>query len=102
MGRPLSALEPFDCALAECGIAADQIPRVANRLTRPPNSIGLSASDDSRLDAKIQVRGGKQRRFPKVERAFDSDMAARLLHLDQGRPNPKATKARSTFGNLRC
>jgi hypothetical protein len=73
--------ERFAQVLAECGIAADQVPRVANRLTRPPNSIGLSASDDSRLDAKIQVRGGKQRRFPMVERAFDSDTAARLLRL---------------------
>jgi hypothetical protein len=36
-------------ALNGCGVAADQIPQTAQRLTRPPRIFGLSALHDPEM-----------------------------------------------------
>ena len=77
-------------ALADCRIAAEQIPHVANRLSTPPPSFGQSTLDDPKPGATIQLAGGKQGRFTGIEREFDADTAACLLRLDEGHPDPKA------------
>jgi hypothetical protein len=70
-------------ALSECGVAADQIEQIAQRLIRPPRSFGLSALHD---DPDILSRATLQ-----LGAGFDGDMAARLLRFDKGRPDPGAT-----------
>ena len=67
-------------ALNECGVAADQIPQTAQRLTRPPRLFGLSALHRSEM-----LSGAAN------QRGSDGDAAARLLSLDKRRPDPGAT-----------
>jgi hypothetical protein len=77
----------LSCRLAKCGIAADEIPRVAERLSRPPLIIGLSACDDPKPGAAIQLTCGKLGKFAPPKRAFDCDGAAVLLRYHEGRPD---------------
>jgi hypothetical protein len=66
-----------------CGVAADQIPQTAQRLTRPPRSFGLSAlHDDPEMLSRVTIQLGA---------GFDGDMAAWLLCFNKGRPDPGAT-----------
>jgi hypothetical protein len=83
-------LGPLHRALAECGIAAEQIDQVAKQLTRPPLSIGRTTSDDRAADATIQLSGGRHRKVKNIEHPFDGDAAARMLRLNEGKPDPDA------------
>ena len=62
-------LQALSRALAECGVVADDIPRIVIRLKRPPLSLRPSCL---------------------VLRGFNGDMAARLLCLDERKINPNA------------
>ena len=56
-------------ALGKCPVGSDQISQVAQRLVRPPLSLRPVFNEPLH---------------------FDRDGAARLLHLDEGRPDPEA------------
>jgi hypothetical protein len=75
-------------ALAACGIPADQIPGVAERLTRPPLTFAQSAL----ADPAIFFPGGSEiypdpirGTWEATPRRFDPGVAARML----GQPDPK-------------
>src|SRR5262249_5381312 len=72
-------LEPLYRALAECGIDTEKIPQTAERLTHPPIS---SAWDPPGTALAIRCVVG-----------FDRDLAARMLRLNEGTPDPEATWA---------
>ena len=59
-------------ALEACNVSAELIPETIKRLTHPPLSLHISASDD-----------------PKIELGFDRDDSARMLFLNEGKPDPK-------------
>jgi hypothetical protein len=63
-------LKPLFQALAQCGVDDAKIPQVTRQLVRPPLTF---RPDPTRL------------------RGFDRDMAARLLCVDENRPDPHAT-----------
>jgi hypothetical protein len=67
-------------ALAACGIDAEKIPHIAERLRSPPASFYLSSQDPPGTAERIRSRVG-----------FDRDMAARMLRLNEGKPDPKIT-----------
>jgi hypothetical protein len=75
-------------ALNGCGVAADQIPQTAQRLTRPPRSFGLSALHDPEMLSGVTIQPGAGE--VKDQRGSDDDMAARLFCLDKWRPDPGA------------
>jgi hypothetical protein len=101
-------LRPLSQALAKCGIATDRILYVAKQLSRPPVSLGQSVIHDpgilpgmeiaicSELEkgewtSSIQVRPVAEIGSPPLNpREFDPDVAARLLRLDEGHPDPDA------------
>jgi hypothetical protein len=67
-------ITPLRCALEACGVRVDLIPQTIKRLTRPPISLRISASDG-----------------PKTEIPFDQDTAARMFRLNEGKPDPEVT-----------
>ena len=67
-------------ALAECGIETKKIPSTAERLTNLPISFRVSSWDPPETESAILSFVG-----------FDSDMAARMLRLHEGKPDPEAT-----------
>jgi hypothetical protein len=69
-------------ALAECGIATERIPPTAARLTNPPISFHLSSRDLPGTASAIRSVVG-----------FDRDQAARMLRLNEGKPDPEANWA---------
>jgi hypothetical protein len=73
-------------ALNGCGVAADQIPQTAQRLTQPPRLFGLSALHDPEMVSGVTIQLGAG-----AAKGFDGDTAARLLCLDKRRPDPGAT-----------
>jgi hypothetical protein len=100
-------LGPLHRALTECRVAPDQIPHVAIRLSRPPLSLGqLTTNDpapllfggstttdpaifsDMEIQIGIEVEAGLVGMKP---HEFDGDMAARMLRLSEGRPDPNIT-----------
>lgn len=72
-------LEPLHRALANCGVDASLIPQTAERLIRPPFSFQISASDNDHTKLALADLG------------HDRDVAARILCVNEGRPNPDAT-----------
>jgi hypothetical protein len=86
-------LDPLFRALADCRIPAEQIPHVAETLSRPLPSFGLSAKDDPPIfQGKEFVIGTGTEAGPLVlrPREFDHDMAARLLRFDEWHPDSDA------------
>jgi hypothetical protein len=69
-------LQPLYRALAECGIAANQIAQTVERLIPPPLSFHISASDNDATKLATLV--------------FDGDVAARMLRLNEGHPDSEA------------
>jgi hypothetical protein len=72
-------------ALADCGIASEKILHTAERLTNPPNSFHLSSGDPVGTASAIRSVVG-----------FDPDMAARMLRLNEGGPDPETRWAKLT------
>jgi hypothetical protein len=86
-------LGPLHQALAKCGIAGEQVSRVAARLSRPPLSLGQSLTDDPEIFSgkEFQIGTGEELgRLILRPREFDRDMAAFLLCLNEGHPEPRA------------
>ena len=86
-------LGPLHRALAECGVAAERISHVAERLSRPPLSFGQSATGDPSifLGKEIQIGTGEEKgRLALKPRELDRDVAALLLRLNEGHPVPDA------------
>jgi hypothetical protein len=75
-------------ALAECGIGADDIPQVAERLVKPPISIGFSAAAPSADFELTTELSGEHEMLSLKEREADRDMDARMLRLNEGQPDP--------------
>jgi hypothetical protein len=67
-------------ALAECGIAPEKILHTAERLTSLPKSFHLSSWDPPGTESAIRLAVG-----------FDRDAAARMLRLNEGRPDPEVS-----------
>jgi len=67
-------------ALAECGIAPEKILYTAERLTNLPKSFHLSSWDPPGTASAIRLAVG-----------FDRDAAARMLRLNEGKPDPVAS-----------
>jgi hypothetical protein len=83
-------LKPLHRALEKCGIGADKIPRVAQCLVRPTNSLGFSTSDVQAVD-EIQIGTGLEADFLTLKKRDNNrDMDARMLRLNEGRPDPNA------------
>jgi hypothetical protein len=77
---------PLCRALAESGLETLLVPQTAIRLTEPPASLHLPApSCVKHVNALINNLVG-----------FDGDMAARMLRVNERRPDPKATWAALT------
>jgi hypothetical protein len=86
-------LQPLHQALAKCGVAPEQISQIAKQLSRPPLSFGQTATDHP-----VTFPGMKNQleTAPKTEvlelkpREFDPDIAARMLHFNEGNLKPEA------------
>jgi len=86
-------LQPLRRALANCGASAERISHVAEQLSRPPLSFGQSATDDPAIFAgmEIQLGTGAELESPTLKpREFHPDVAARVLRLSEGHPEPDA------------
>jgi hypothetical protein len=90
-------LEPLNQALAKCGIGAEDIAYVADRLSRPPLSFGQTARADPRMFSE-RFPGGTviypdstTGTWEAKPRKFDGDMAARMRRLKEGPPDKAAT-----------
>jgi hypothetical protein len=86
-------LRPLHRALTKCGVPAERSSHVAEQLSRPPLSFGQSATDDPAIFAgmEIQLGTGAEPGSPTlIPREFDPDVAARVLHLSEGHPEPDA------------
>jgi hypothetical protein len=79
-------LRALNHALAACGIAADHIPGVAERLTRLCLSFAQSASAGGGVEIYPDPITGTWEATPP---GFDPGVAARMLQLHDGRLDPK-------------
>jgi hypothetical protein len=73
--------EPLYRALAGLGVSELQILKAVSVLTEPPEALSLPAPERLEIpDQLIDEMVG-----------FDGDMAARMLRVSQGKPDPTAT-----------
>ena|SRR6516165_2068309 len=85
-------LQPLRRALAACDIPADKIPMTINRLVRPPLSIGQSATVDQRISSDSEIQIGAAEGTGRIMlKGPDRNIAARMLRLNQGRPDAATT-----------
>jgi hypothetical protein len=79
-------LAPLCRALKKCGVGADQIEHTTRRLIRPPLGLGQTAAGDP-----VKGTGAHHLyELAKQSRTFDPNIAARLLRLHEGHPDPEA------------
>jgi hypothetical protein len=72
-------IEALCRALEACGVKTELIPQTVERLTNPPASLWLSASDAAtRSDIDAHV-------------LFDGDLGASMLRLNEGTPDQQGT-----------
>jgi hypothetical protein len=72
-------------ALEASGVSVDRIPQTIKQLMHPPISLHISAFDDSETESCIRSVV-----------SFDRDLAARMLRLNEGKPDPDVTWTKLT------
>jgi hypothetical protein len=85
MGPVSADLEPLWQALEACDTETERIQQTIVRLARPPLSLHFSAADDAETAECIKLVVG-----------FVDDEAARMLRLNEGKPDPEAGWAHLT------
>jgi hypothetical protein len=71
--------------LAQCGIDPQKISQIVERLSNPPLSFHISSWDCDPPETASQILNVV---------GFDRDQAARMLRLDEGKPDPEITWAK--------